>query len=64
LIGKSNEIAGEVRDKVVAEMNAGMTILKSPKPDPRVIEIGFGLSQVPKAPPADVPLASIWSAFA
>jgi hypothetical protein len=36
---KSNEIAGEVRDKVVAEMNAGMTILKSPKPDPRVIDL-------------------------
>jgi hypothetical protein len=36
---KSNEIAGEVRDKLVAEMQAGMTTAKSPKPDRQVIEI-------------------------
>jgi hypothetical protein len=36
---KSNEIAGEVRDKLVAEMQAGMTTIKSPKPDRRAIEI-------------------------
>jgi hypothetical protein len=36
---KSNAIAGEVRDKLVAEMSAGMAILKSPKPDRRVIEM-------------------------
>jgi hypothetical protein len=35
---KSNEIAGEVRDKLIAEMNAGITILKSPKPDRQVID--------------------------
>jgi hypothetical protein len=36
---KSNEIAGEVRDKLNAEINAGMNILKSPKPDRQVIEV-------------------------
>ena len=36
---KSNEIAGEVRDKLVAEIKAGMTILNSPKPDRRVIDV-------------------------
>jgi hypothetical protein len=38
-MGKSNAIAGEVRDKLNAEIGAGMTILKSPKPDRRVIEV-------------------------
>jgi hypothetical protein len=38
-MGKSNVIAGEVRDKLNAEIGAGMTILKSPKPDRRVIEV-------------------------
>jgi hypothetical protein len=36
---KSNAIAGEVRDKLIAEMNAGMAIIKSPKPDRRVIDV-------------------------
>jgi hypothetical protein len=35
----SNEIAGEVRDKLIAEMTAGMAILKSPKPDPKMIDL-------------------------
>jgi hypothetical protein len=36
---RSNEIAGEVRDKLLAEITAGMAILKSPKPDPRLIDL-------------------------
>jgi hypothetical protein len=38
-LSKSNEIAGEVRDKLIAEIDAGMTILKSPKPNPQVIAV-------------------------
>jgi hypothetical protein len=36
---KSNAIGGEVRDKLVAEINAGITILKSPKPDRGLIDL-------------------------
>jgi hypothetical protein len=36
---KSNEIAGEVRDKLLAEMEAGMAILRSPKPDPKLVDL-------------------------
>jgi hypothetical protein len=36
---KSNAIAGEVRDKLIAEINAGMTILKSPKPTRGLIDL-------------------------
>jgi hypothetical protein len=36
---RSNEISGEVRDKVIAELTAGMAILKSPKPDPNMIDL-------------------------
>jgi hypothetical protein len=36
---RSNEIAGEVRDKLIAEITAGMAILNSPKPDPKLIEL-------------------------
>jgi hypothetical protein len=35
----SNEISGEVREKLIAEMTAGTGILKSPKPDPNIIEL-------------------------
>ena len=30
---RSNEIAGEAREKLLAEIRAGIEILKSPKPD-------------------------------
>jgi hypothetical protein len=36
---QSNTIAGEVRDKLIAEMEAGLRILTSPKPDPKLIEV-------------------------
>lgn len=36
---QSNQISGEIRDKLVAEINAGMEILKSPKPDPNLIDL-------------------------
>jgi hypothetical protein len=36
---RSNEISGEVRDKLIAELSAGMEILKSPKPDPNMIDL-------------------------
>jgi hypothetical protein len=39
LLHQSNEIAGETREKLIAEMQAGMTILKSPKPDPKMIDL-------------------------
>lgn len=35
----SNELAGEVRDKIVAEIRAGLEILKSPKPDRQQVEV-------------------------
>jgi hypothetical protein len=35
---RSNEIAGEVRDQLIAEMQAGRTILESPRPDPNLIK--------------------------
>lgn len=36
---QSNEIAGETRDKLIAEITAGMAILRSPKPDPKMIDL-------------------------
>jgi hypothetical protein len=36
---RSNEIAGEVRDQLSAEIEAGKIILKSPKPDRRMIDL-------------------------
>jgi hypothetical protein len=36
---RSNEISGELRDKLVSELTAGMAILKSPKPDPKIIDL-------------------------
>lgn len=39
---RSNEFAGaagEVRDQLLAEITAGMTILRSPKPDPKLIDL-------------------------
>jgi len=36
---QSNVIAGEVRDKLIAEMEAGLKVLASPKPDPKVIDV-------------------------
>jgi hypothetical protein len=36
---KSNEIAGETRDQLLAEFKAGMSILTAPKPDPNLIEV-------------------------
>jgi len=36
---RSNEISGEVREKLLAEMEAGMAILKSPKPDPKLVDL-------------------------
>lgn len=36
---RSNELAGEVREKLIAEMAAGRTILQSPKPDPKLIDL-------------------------
>jgi hypothetical protein len=38
-IQQSNEISGEVRDKLISEMVAGISILKSPKPDPKLIDL-------------------------
>ena len=39
LMRQSNEIAGETRDKLIAEITAGIAILKSPKPDPKMVEL-------------------------
>jgi hypothetical protein len=39
LLRGSNEIAGEARDKMIAEMKAGLAILEGPKPDPKLIEL-------------------------
>ena len=36
---RSNEISGEVREKLAFEIEAGLTILKSPKPDPKLIDL-------------------------
>jgi hypothetical protein len=36
---RSNEIAGEPRDQLVAEMRAARALLEAPKPDPKSIEI-------------------------
>jgi hypothetical protein len=36
---RSNEIAGEPRDQLVAEMRAGRALLEAPRPDPKSIEI-------------------------
>jgi hypothetical protein len=36
---RSNEIAGETRDQLVAEISAGRTILKAPEPDQKLIEL-------------------------
>ena len=36
---RSNEIAGETREKLLAELSAGLTILKSPKPDPNIVDL-------------------------
>jgi hypothetical protein len=36
---QSNTISGEVREKLVAEITAGMVILGSPKPDPKLIDL-------------------------
>jgi hypothetical protein len=36
---RSNEISDEVQEKLLAELTAGMAILKSPKPDPKMINL-------------------------
>jgi hypothetical protein len=36
---RSNVISGETREKLIAELTAGMVIAKSPKPDPRLIDL-------------------------
>jgi hypothetical protein len=36
---KSNIITGQVRDKLVAEISMGMTLIKSPKPDPKLLDM-------------------------
>jgi hypothetical protein len=36
---KSNVIAGEVKDKLIAEINAGRTLLSAPKPDRNIIDL-------------------------
>lgn len=36
---KSNEIAGEVRDKLLADMTAGRAILSGPKPDRNLVQL-------------------------
>jgi len=38
LLTKSNEIAGDTRDQLLAEIKAGMSILTAPKPDRNLIE--------------------------
>jgi hypothetical protein len=38
LVGQSNQIAGETRDQLFAEIQAGRTILAAPKPDRNLIE--------------------------
>jgi hypothetical protein len=36
---RSNEIAGDVRDKLVGEITAGMAILRAPKSDPKMVDL-------------------------
>ncbi len=36
---RSNEIAGNIRDQLLAEIKAGMSILAAPKPDPNLIKV-------------------------
>jgi hypothetical protein len=36
---RSNQIAGEVREKLIGEMEAGMAILRTPKPDPKMVDM-------------------------
>jgi hypothetical protein len=39
LLRSSNEISGEARDQLIAEIKAGRALLAAPKPDPKLIEI-------------------------
>ncbi|MGP0095212.1 MAG: hypothetical protein ACLPKB_35455 [Xanthobacteraceae bacterium] len=39
LLRQSNAIAGETQEKLIAEIAAGITLLKSPKPDPKMIDL-------------------------
>ncbi len=39
LLRSSNEISGEVRDQLIAEIRAGQALLEAPKPDPELIDI-------------------------
>jgi hypothetical protein len=39
LMRRSNEIAGETRDKLLGEIAAGMALLNAPKPDPKMIQL-------------------------
>jgi hypothetical protein len=41
LLRGSNEIAGETRDQLIAEIKAGRAVLDAPKPDPKLIELFF-----------------------
>jgi len=60
-IQRSNEISGEVREKLIAEMVAGIEILKSPKPDPNLIDL---LLRRPLVYVADKAAGAIISALA
>jgi hypothetical protein len=39
LLGISNEISGEARDQLIAEIRAGRALLEAPKVDPKLIEL-------------------------
>ncbi len=58
---RSNEISGEVREKLLAEMAAGMAILRSPKPDPKLIDL---LLRRPLAYVADKAVGTVVSTLA
>ena len=39
LLRRSNEIAGESRDQLIAEIKAGRALLEAPKTDPKLVDL-------------------------
>jgi hypothetical protein len=59
LLRQSNEISGETREQLIAEMKAGMEILTSRKPDPKLNDLFLKRSLLYMTEPPVLPLVQL-----